>query len=60
MKIQQISNRRLRARLTVTEDTADHTGLDNVDLTLDQRNDGDKEFDQVTEGGIEQTAIDFT
>lgn len=33
----------------VGEDTSDHTGLDDIDITLDQCDDGNQQFDDVTE-----------
>lgn len=44
---------------TITEDTSDHTCLDDIDFTLDKRDNGDQQLDQVAEGGVEETTIYF-
>jgi len=33
----------------VGEDTSDHTGLDDIDITLDQCDDGNQQLNNVTE-----------
>lgn len=44
---------------TITEDTSNHTCLDNVDFALDKCNDGDQQLDKIAEGGVEKTTIHF-
>lgn len=39
----------------VGEDRAEHGRLDNAQLSLDQRKDGDDQFHGVSEGGVEET-----
>lgn len=49
-----------RYALTVTQYRPDHTGLNDIDLPIDQGDDGDEQFDGVTECSVEQTTPCFT
>ena len=40
----------------VGEDTADHTGLYDVDLAFDEGENSYEKLDGITKGGVEQTA----
>lgn len=44
----------------VGEDTTDHGGLDNVEFTLDQSENGDEQLDGVTKRRVEQTSPGIT
>jgi hypothetical protein len=40
----------------VAQDRSDHAGLNQPNLSLNERQDGDQEFDGVSKGGVEETS----